>query len=141
MNLKLELRIPLSNKFKLNTGLCLGPKLVYESIKTSINNIYTQNAYPYKKGDITNNINVDNFFYVLPYSEGYVGLNLLLSPGIYLSLNAKIGYIFPSNFVKEETKYSQIDFWPEEDKLTTFKSGDLYRGINLAMGIEVNINI
>jgi len=139
--LKLELRIPLINKLKMKTAFCLGSKLIYESTKTTIENSYQQDFYLYNKGDVTNTINFNNVFYIVPYGEGSFGLVFLMSPNISLGLNAKLGYLFNANFAKEETDLHQIDFWPADEKSSKLRSGNLYEGINIAIGFEIKINI
>ncbi len=138
---KIELRFPLGKKVKFITGLGVGPKIIIENIKNTIINTYIEDFYLYKKGQETNLISKKINFYLVPYVEGLIGLNFLTSSRISFGINARLGYLLSSDFTNEETDFQQTEWWPAEEKLIKLRSGSLYKGINLAFGIELKIFI
>ena len=138
---KSKLILPLGKQVKLSTGIGIGPKFIIENIKNTIINTYTKDYFLYNKDEETSSTTKESKFYLIPYCEGLIGLNFLISPRISIGLNAKIGYIFPSDFANDETDFQQTEWWPEEEKLIKFRSGNLYEGINLSFGVEIKMYI
>lgn len=136
---KLELKIPLWEKTNFRLGLGIGSKLIIENIKDSIIYSYIEDFYLFKKGDENNQIKNKTSMYFVPYGEGLISLNFLISSRVSIGLNAKIGYLFPSDFTNEDTDYQQTEWWPAEEKLIKMKSGYIFEGINIIFGIGLKI--
>lgn len=109
---RIELRIPLGEKIKFKTGLGIGPKFIIENIKDTTINTYIEDFYLYKKGEESSSVVKEINCYLVPYGEGLIGLNFLISSRISLGINAKLGYLVSSDFTNEETDFQQTEWWP-----------------------------
>ncbi len=138
---KIEMRLPFMKKVELRAGLGIGPQFIKKNIKDTVLNSYIKDFYLYKAGQETQYCNKNNKLYVAPYGEGQIGLNYIVSSRISIGVSARLSCLNFIDFMKTETDYSQVDWWPAEKELIQTSVGSLHKGTNLNFKIELKLFI
>jgi len=139
LSYKLKFRVRFSNKLNFNLAFGIGGDFIHNNIFENEQKLFVRDTYIYKEGDIVKkSLNRTNLYF-LPFGHGDFSFDFKIGQKIYLGIFARGYYFFSSDFTSKETDLFQIGWWPDDEIISTLKSGYDYGGYSWSLGIQIKI--